>query len=439
MASALENYVTNVRKLSSAEKYRELADYLNDTVELLTKNWSILDNVLETLDSQEHSLGVLYVVIAKFNSVSQNSNVDASTLVLLFKDFVTECNVTQVRYAVHAFYDLCHQFTNFVVDKQFCLQGVQYLAKAIKKIRMSETQLTPVHADLCQLSLKAKSMTCAVTFLDIDIATISTGLETRASTATDTNLDSKYFLLYYYYGGMIYTAIKRYERALYFFEVCISTPALAMSHIMLEAYKKFILVSLIVNGCLLQIPKYATQVVGRYLKPLSPAYHELVVAYGTTYMDEFRSVISKSSETFVRDKNMGLVQQVAESLYKQNIKRLTKTFLTVSLTDIANRVQLPSAAEAEKFLVKMISAGEIFALIDQKEGMVEFREDSEKYNSEDMFLKIQQDIAHTNRLLNKITEMEEEIELNPLYLKKFITIQDDDSQPAKPFSSDPTD
>lgn len=47
---------------------------------------------------------------------------------------------------------------------------------------------------------------------------------------------------------MIYTAVKNYERALYFFEVCISTPAMAMSYIMLEAYKKFILVSLILHG-----------------------------------------------------------------------------------------------------------------------------------------------------------------------------------------------
>lgn len=61
-------------------------------------------------------------------------------------------------------------------------------------------------------------------------------------------MDSKCFLLYYYYGGMIYTAMKNYERALYFYEVALTTPALTMSYIMLEAYKKFILVSLILNG-----------------------------------------------------------------------------------------------------------------------------------------------------------------------------------------------
>lgn len=60
--------------------------------------------------------------------------------------------------------------------------------------------------------------------------------------------ESKYFLLYYYYGGMIYTAVKNYDRALYFFEVVITTPAMAVSHVMLEAYKKYILVSLILYG-----------------------------------------------------------------------------------------------------------------------------------------------------------------------------------------------
>lgn len=62
------------------------------------------------------------------------------------------------------------------------------------------------------------------------------------------NNDSKHFLLYYYYGGMIYAAMKNYDRALYFFEVVVTVPALVVSHIMLEAYKKYILISLILHG-----------------------------------------------------------------------------------------------------------------------------------------------------------------------------------------------
>lgn len=47
---------------------------------------------------------------------------------------------------------------------------------------------------------------------------------------------------------MIYLAVRNLDRSLYFLEVAITTPAHAVSHIMLEAYKKYILVSLLLHG-----------------------------------------------------------------------------------------------------------------------------------------------------------------------------------------------
>jgi len=73
-------------------------------------------------------------------------------------------------------------------------------------------------------------------------------------------MDVKYFLSYYYYGGNIYTAMKRYSEALYMYEVVVTTPARAVSIIMLEAYKKYILVSLIIHGKVAPLPKYTSQV-----------------------------------------------------------------------------------------------------------------------------------------------------------------------------------
>lgn len=53
--------------------FEDLATQLLDSTEILSKNWNILDNVLETLDVQQHSLGVLYVLLAKFNSLQVRS------------------------------------------------------------------------------------------------------------------------------------------------------------------------------------------------------------------------------------------------------------------------------------------------------------------------------------------------------------------------------
>lgn len=76
----------------SAANFRELIEYLNVSTELLAKNGNILDNVLETLDIQQHSLGVLYVLVAKFTnlSVSQISeSVVDDNIFILFRLFLS--------------------------------------------------------------------------------------------------------------------------------------------------------------------------------------------------------------------------------------------------------------------------------------------------------------------------------------------------------------
>lgn len=166
--------------------------------------------------------------------------------------------------------------------------------------------------------------------------------------------DAKYFLLYYYYGGMIYTALKQYEQALYFFEVAVTTPAMAVSHIMLESYKKYILVSLILHGKITTLPRLTSQVVSRFIKPLSQPYHELATACMANNSEGARNIVTKNQEVFQRDNNLGLTKQVLNSLYRSNIQKLTKTFLTLSLTDVAARVQLSGPAEAEKYILNMV-------------------------------------------------------------------------------------
>ncbi|KAJ6636098.1 COP9 signalosome complex subunit 3, partial [Pseudolycoriella hygida] len=171
MASALEHYVNNVCSLSSLGHYRELVEYLNASTELLAKNGNILDNVLETLDNNQHSLGVLYVLVAKLTN--NPAPAGAETIIKLVKDFIVTCDPTQVRVALHVFEELCHLFTNYLIRCGETIQGVKIMAVAVEKIRGSDTQLTAVHADLCQLSLCSKVFDSALACLDVDITSIA--------------------------------------------------------------------------------------------------------------------------------------------------------------------------------------------------------------------------------------------------------------------------
>ncbi|CAK9806744.1 COP9 signalosome complex subunit 3 [Anthophora plagiata] len=426
MASALEQFVNNVRTLSKQGNFRELSEIITKSTDVLIKNGQHLDNVLETLDLQEHSLGILAVLCVKCSLPTPNgaNNVDAyKPLFNQVQEFIIGCNGEQVRIASDIYAELCHLFTQTLVELKIPLRGIELLRRAIRKIQLFDSQLTSIHADLCQLCLLSKCFKPALEFLDIDVTGIS---------QEEGQFDSKYFLLYYYYGGMIYTALKNYDRALYFFEVCVTTPAMAVSYIMLEAYKKYILVSLILHGKVLNLPRYTSQVVNRYIKPLSQQYQELATAYQMNSCEEVQNIITKYQQLFTRDHNMGLVKQVLSYLYKKNIQRLTKTFLTLSLSDVASRVQLSGPANAEKYILNMIEDGEIFATINQKDGMVVFHDDPEKYNSPQMLAKLEKEMATCMELDKRVLEMEEEVVLTPQYVRKACGQNDQDDQTAGP-------
>ena len=88
---------------------------------------------------------------------------------------------------------------------------------------------------------------------------------------------TKYFLFSPYQCAYnISFLLQNFSRALYLLEACVTVPATAVSHIMLEAYKKYLLIWLIVHGDMSQealvFPKYTSPVVNKYIRTLSAPY-----------------------------------------------------------------------------------------------------------------------------------------------------------------------
>ena len=76
-SAAMENFVMNVRTLSSQGNFNELNEFLQKNMEILVRNPAHLGTVLETLDIQQHSLGVLAVsIIFKLFSLFKISSND---------------------------------------------------------------------------------------------------------------------------------------------------------------------------------------------------------------------------------------------------------------------------------------------------------------------------------------------------------------------------
>ena len=62
-------------------------------------------------------------------------------------------------------------------------------------------------------------------------------------------LEYRDHLLYFLYGAMILMALKKWKRALHFLEIAIMSPVVgSISKIQVDAYKKWVLVSLLYTG-----------------------------------------------------------------------------------------------------------------------------------------------------------------------------------------------
>jgi len=159
-------------------------------------------------------------------------------------------------------------------------------------------------------------------------------------------------------------------------------------------------------------------VIQRHHKTAFSQYHEFATAFATHNTDDLHKVAEQHAEHFQKDKNFGLIKQCIQSLYRKNIQRFTQTYLTFSLKDIAAGAKISSIQDAEKHVLRMIESGEIFATINQKDGMVSFHEDPEQYDTNDLLTHLDHQVQKVIDIGKKVRVQDEIIGCSPLYIQK---------------------
>ncbi|XP_058093940.1 COP9 signalosome complex subunit 3 [Magnolia sinica] len=418
---SIEALIAHIQAFSgSAKDLNHLQSLLNQADESLQPLSSRLAPFLEQLDPSTHSLGYLYLLEARTSG--QILREQASDIILTVAKFINSCSAEQIHLAPEKFISVCRRFKEQLLLLQVPIQGIAPMRTAIRKLRPSSEHLTTLHPDFLLLCLLAKCYKAGLSILDEDIFEVD---------------QPRDFFLYCYYGGMINIGQKRFRKALEYLHNAVTAPMTVLNAIAVEAYKKYVLVSLILTGQVPSFPKYTSSVAQRNLKSNAQPYVDLANSYGTGKMSELESCLETNMEKFKTDSNLGLVRQVLSSLYKRNIQRLTQTYLTLSLQDIANTVQLENSKQAEMHVLQMIQDGEIFATINQKDGMVSFHEDPEQYKTCEMIEHIDGSIQRIMTLSKKLSSMDELISYDPTYLAKAgrersrFDIDDFDSVPQK--------
>ncbi|PPD69758.1 hypothetical protein GOBAR_DD33366 [Gossypium barbadense] len=378
--NSMEGLVTQIQGLSStASDVLMLQNLLKQANDSLHAESTRLLPFLDQLDPSKHSLGYLYFLEAC--TAGPITKEQASSYVLIIA-----------------------RFKDQLVLLGEPLRGVALMLTAIRKFQSSTEHLTALHPEFLLLCLLAKSYKTGHSVLEEDIFEVD---------------QPKDLFLYCYYGGMICIGQKHFQKALELLHNVVTAPMFAVNAIAVEAYKKYILVSLILHGQFsTSLPKYSSSAAQRNLRSLCQLYFDMENSYSNGKIGDLETYVQSNKERFEHDNNLGLVKQVVSSLYKQNIQRLTQTYLTLSLQDIANTVQLSSVREAEMHVLQMIQDVEIYATINQKDGMVRFLEDPEQYKTIEMIERIDSSIQRLMILSKKITLTDELMSCDPSYLSK---------------------
>eukprot|EP01105_Mastigella_eilhardi_P007342 TRINITY_DN1881_c0_g1_i1.p1 TRINITY_DN1881_c0_g1~~TRINITY_DN1881_c0_g1_i1.p1 ORF type:complete len:441 (+),score=140.24 TRINITY_DN1881_c0_g1_i1:1015-2337(+) len=329
-----------------------------------------LDDAFGLINPASHT--VAYVILLDYLGV--RSQAEQLKFAQYARMLVAECNPKHLLLVDRHYFSVCHKFASLFSTTAQALSGIRLLHAALVRFQsgfnpVDPGKLTPIHADLLQLCILARTYKFAVNNV----------LNTEISSVVDYE-NSEAFLRFFYYAGIVYTGLRNFPKAIANFRMVFSVPANAISAIALEAYKKYLLCSLIESG---QVSgtKVAPNMVMRALRPLSAVYQEYVSVYSSHDTDNVHKYAMAHVEAFKKDRNFGLVKQSIAALYRHNVQRQTRTYVTLPLKDIADVVKLPGASAARSLIVRMVEDGQVRASINARDGMVSFSDDAEAYDT----------------------------------------------------------
>jgi len=375
--------------------------------EVLERSHPVLDNILLVLDAKNNSLGYLYVLKAKVSDTNKSIENYINQVTHFLANYTTE----QVRLAPNLFNTVINHYSELLHQSGQPIKGISGLKRSLAALSDSPLHvLSPAHTNFLQLVILSKCYHIALPIIESNITSIN---------PEQSGIAIQHILCYYYYSGIIFTALKKYKSAIESFKFVFTAPASALSAIAIEAYKKYVLVNLIVSGNSGSFPRFTPPIVQRNIKTHCKAYTDLSVSFSSNNINEIRQKAIPHAETFQKDKNWGLVKLAIKSIYRRNIKKLTQTFMTLSIASIAEKVDL-TPVKAESFVLKMIEDGEIFASINQKDGMVSFYESPENFSGTNVFSELDSSIKKVVKIDNTVKNIEEKLTLSQAFLKRMV-------------------
>ncbi|KAL1967750.1 hypothetical protein VTN77DRAFT_2439 [Rasamsonia byssochlamydoides] len=374
------------------EQIRSLVAYLKEY--LPNKTDEDTAGILEQLDPSVHSLSFLLVfhfhVLALRSRTKRVIPEDLhpgkylwSKALLFLKTF----DPVQVRYAGYEWRQVVECVARAAEAVSKPLLAIRPIRDAMLRLDPSGSSFTSNHVLLSRICLRARAYALALPVIDKDICFFPSSADQaylrrsqpvlcgqHESSATfityasgfSSKLTYRDHLQYFLYSSMIYMGLKQWDRALHFLSIVISTPSInSVSTIMVEAYKKWVLVSLLAKGAPIPLPNITPPHAVKLYRSLARPYDALADAFRTGDFDKLKAEAEIGQSIWHMDNNTGLVLQVLCAFRRHSVLKLGATFSAVTMADVSRRASLAARDpfETELFVLSLVVSGKLNATL----------------------------------------------------------------------------
>ncbi|KAF2996503.1 hypothetical protein E8E13_005690 [Curvularia kusanoi] len=385
-------------ELKSRHKYDQAArQFVKQLDNVSTPHWlkgaDTPQDVLEVLNPAANSIAYAFTLRHRIAAaIDGKSDANAALpggalwnkLVLFLETF----DPIQMRYAGQEYKRLVDYAESLARDAGSPGLAIAPVRSAMIRLDPTTGTFTSTHVDFVRLCLETRSYAAAEPILDNYIhslpshipAIVREGFEYSVPCAEVTRSGEYIHRLsghsdkvnvqdiqeYYVLGAMAYLGLRQFTKALHFLEHVLVMPAANVANgLMLEAYKKWVLLNCLVSGGAKSVPRSANATAIKQIRSASKAYEAVAEAYShLNNMSKLKAQINAGAQTWAEDGNTGLIKAVSDSQMRAYVSRLSRTFSAIPVSNIARNVG-GSADETAQYLETLIEEGHLNARLEQ--------------------------------------------------------------------------
>ncbi|KAI1003777.1 hypothetical protein K3495_g4428 [Podosphaera aphanis] len=347
------------------------------------------EHALDVINPGVNTVPYTYILLANLTAVSNRTKgADINKILEKMTNYLQHFDPRQIRYLGNEFRSIVESYLNYAASFNYSAMAVDIVSKALLRLDPAGTVLTSSHLKVIKLVLENRCYDAFSPFRDNIILYIpdsndlpnpkypcSLNLNPASYISTSSGLTTKLthvsILEYFLYSGMACLGARKWENALKFFECAITYPAKdAVSKLMVEAYKKWVLTSLLHRGKVPELPKTIAASTTRVFHVLAKPYECLAFTFENDTASELKSEAEAALDIWLKDCNKGLVLQVLASYQKFQIRNLAAIYSKISIPEVHEKTysaetgeKLSSVSEVERLVLEMINQGELDATL----------------------------------------------------------------------------